>query len=67
VAVPDRRASIDATSTSPAVVVVGRAIVTVEPNVLAVVTAAPEGSALSAGPDPAMVTPRTSARARNGT
>jgi len=65
-ALPARRALTDATSTSPAVTVEGRCSVKVLPHDAAVVTLAPEGSALSAGLAPEMVAPRTTASARNG-
>ncbi len=61
----DSRASIEATSTSPAVAVGGRLSVTVEPHVDAVVIFDPEGSALSAGPAPEIVAPMTIAVARS--
>ena len=60
-----RRASIEATSTSPLVVVAGRGTVRVDPNVLALVTAPAGGRALSARPAPETVMPRTSASPRN--
>jgi hypothetical protein len=64
---PDRRASIEAISTSPLVTVVGRLRVRLDANVVAVVTAPPDGSrALSAGREPATVIPRRSANARIG-
>jgi hypothetical protein len=59
------RALTDATSTSPADVAVGRVIVTAVPQVEAVVTLAPEGRALSAGPAPVTVAPMTIAIARS--
>ena len=61
----DNRAFTDATSTSPVDVVAGRLIVTIVPQVEAVVTLAPEGSALSAGPAPETVAPTTIAMARS--
>jgi hypothetical protein len=61
----DSRAFTDATRTSPADVVAGRLIVTVVPQVEAVVTLAPEGRALSAGPAPETVAPTTIAMARS--
>ena len=66
-ALPDRRAFTDATSTSPAAVVDGRWIDRLVPEVEAVATAPPAGSALSAGPAPDTAAPRTRASARNGT
>jgi hypothetical protein len=65
-AVPESRASMEATSTSPAAVVAGRRTVSVDPNVEADATAPAEGKPLKAGPDPAIVTPRISANATNG-
>jgi len=61
----ESRAFTDATSTSPDDVVVGRLIVTVVPQVEAVVTLAPDGRALSAGPAPVTVAPMTIAIARS--
>jgi hypothetical protein len=65
-AVPERRVSTEATSTSPLVTVAGRLTVRVEPNIVVVATASPDGSALSAGPEPAIVIPRIRASARSG-
>ena len=65
-ALPGRRALTDATSTSPAAAVEGRLIVRAVPHVEAVLTAEPEGRALSAGDAPEMVAPRSSASARTG-
>jgi hypothetical protein len=62
----DKRALTDATSTSPTAVVAGRLSVKAVPQVDAVETAPPEGRALSAGPAPEIVAPRTSASANNG-
>jgi hypothetical protein len=62
----ESRALIDATSTSPAAVAEGRWIVSFVPQVEAVVTAPPDGRALSAGPAPEIVAPRKTASARNG-
>jgi hypothetical protein len=63
---PDRRASTEATITSPVVTVVGRPTVKVDPNVVAVATASPDGSALSAVLEPAIAIPRTTASAQSG-
>jgi hypothetical protein len=66
-AVLGRRASTEAMSTSPPVVVAGRVSVRLVPNELAVVTAPPEGRALRAGAAPETAMPRTSANPRNPT
>ena len=62
---PDRRASTEATRTSPLATAGGRRTVRFGPNPEVVTTSAMKGCALSAGPDPATVTPSTSPNARN--
>jgi hypothetical protein len=66
-AVAGSRASTEAISTSPPAVVAGRFSVRLVPNVLAVVTAPPEGKALRAGAAPETAMPRTRANPRKPT
>ena len=61
----DTRASSTVKSTSPVVVPTGSEMVSVDPTVVAITTDPADGRALSARPDPDVITPRTSASARN--
>jgi hypothetical protein len=63
--VEDTRASSAVTSTSPVEVPTGCEIVSVDPTVVAITTDPVDGRTLSALPDPDVITPRTSASARN--
>ena len=64
---PARRAWTEASRTSPVAVVAGRETVSADPEIVLVTTAPSEGSAaLSAGPDPEIVTPRTNASTMKG-
>ena len=64
-AAPGRRASTDATRTSPATALFGRGSVNVDPNAEAETTSAIEGGSPRAGLDPAMVTPSATPSATN--
>jgi hypothetical protein len=63
---PANLACTEARRTSPAAVDLGRATVSVEPEVVSVTTAPGAGNALSARPDPEIVTPRKNASATKG-
>ncbi len=54
-----RRASTEAISTSPGTTPAGRGTLSVDPKVVAVAMAPPEGRALKARPDPVVSTPIT--------